>query len=234
MNRLTGRLLHACFEQGPFPQRDLVRACLAWPQLARFWLTCNNRASGYGTISFPGGYNPEHDLKTQFRTILGPSGKTLNHGLQWGLICRSPVKTVLTLCINDWKVFRGVAGSLNFVVKGVETPHDYESWGLQDCLDWVLTLSSKTYFMCHVFQDSSGNSFGRNLKEFLDNPCEHCSSIDPDALARVIGILRETTPEQSPVFEALAQICCKNRAQVPEGTSDLNEPVDSQALACLL
>lgn len=197
MNKLSGRLLHCCFEQGLFAQKDLIQACLAWPNLARFWLRSENRASGLTKHKLSATCDI---LASWIQRTVTPDGHVKSTGINWFMFeSSSAMETCLVLDLIELNTF---VCTIELERKGWPEPENYKDLGAS--LAWMTQDPGCLIDFDTYFNGYRARCPKTRLSEFLTNP--PCS----DLLVHVLKAFQRTTLERYPLFDTLARIACEN------------------------
>lgn len=195
MNRLTARLWHACFEQRPFAQEDLIQACLALPKLARFWLGTNERASGYarGLV--------RHGEYRNVRIL----GRLQPHGLAWDFIEFFQPGGEINRMLRIW--IRDQGNILLYLGQTCPKGTPPENRDLLVLSSWIQREAQSCKILGYVRVNSRFQCFNFDkLSDLLFSPeSPGCLSDLKGPLARAVQVYKDTTPENLPVFQALAR-----------------------------
>lgn len=204
MNKLNGSLLHTCFELGPFHQKDLIHASLAFPRLARFWVASQNRASGLSDCSRSEDRSEYHYSRT-WRSALCPEGTPKRHGLTWRLFIERQTTCFLTLRLYHMEE-ECAQWHMSFPFRT-----QLKTTELRSIMEYVWEIPNRVWITMNLFQDDS-SSLGTQcvlLDQFLSEPLFTNSPEALSYLAQVLDLFRKTSPEKYPLFDVLA-------SQLPE------------------
>lgn len=219
MNKLTGALLHICFELGPFEQKQLVKACLAFPRLARFWMASRNRTQGW--FDFPIFQNTPHGRTTgSTRYGLFLTGVRKMHGLAWNLHCArhsgplGPFPAQDTNLEMDPGTFRTCyltlylhSMSATWAIWNLTFPWGFgmDPMDLGSIMAYAWQIPDRASISTIVFHGIC--AFTKEdtvLKEYLSKPLFLDLPEARSALAKALDLYKKTTPERLLLFEVLA------------------------------
>lgn len=204
MNRLPGSLLLICFQQGPFNQKDLVRACLALPNLTRAWLASENKTWGL---------HIKYLSLTKLRSVpfytgqgtfgCDAHGDPENHGISWSATYSKKHQSI-SLGIE---LFDHFARVLYFIVVCPRLPQNIYFEDLELAIQWILNNAPQSSLYFHICD----HMMTTTLSRFLSKPSLPGTLTSTSTLLNFLRVYKQTALFPCSLFDALAKACSESQ-----------------------